>query len=73
MGDELFFSCVTSFLNTHKYQPISAAILDFHLRVLEQAVDTRHPLIERLNFLLIFPNNSGFLHLFTFHLIFYFL
>ncbi|MCB1673925.1 MAG: polyphosphate kinase 1 [Pseudomonadales bacterium] len=33
------------------------SILDFHLRVLEQAVDTRHPLIERLNFLLIFSRN----------------
>lgn len=31
MGDELFFSCVTSFLNTHKYQPISAAILRDYL------------------------------------------
>lgn len=33
------------------------SILDFHLRVLEQAVDIRHPLIERLNFLLIFSRN----------------
>lgn len=30
------------------------SILDFHLRVLEQAVDPLHPLLERLNFLLIF-------------------
>ncbi len=33
------------------------SILDFHLRVLEQAVDPQHPLIERLNFLLIFSRN----------------
>ncbi|MBH1970692.1 polyphosphate kinase 1 [Moraxellaceae bacterium AER2_44_116] len=32
-------------------------ILDFHLRVLEQAIDPRHPLLERLNFLLIFSRN----------------
>lgn len=33
------------------------SILDFHLRVLEQATDPQHPLIERLNFLLIFSRN----------------
>lgn len=33
------------------------SILDFNLRVLEQATDTRHPLIERLIFLLIFSRN----------------
>ena len=33
------------------------SILDFNLRVLEQATDVRHPLIERLNFLLIFSRN----------------
>ncbi len=33
------------------------SVLDFNLRVLEQATDTRHPLIERLNFLLIFSRN----------------
>jgi aminopeptidase N len=31
MGDELFFSCVTSFLNAHKFQAISAAILRDYL------------------------------------------
>ncbi len=31
--------------------------LDFHLRVLEQATSERHPLLERLKFLLIFDNN----------------
>ncbi|MEY2864508.1 MAG: polyphosphate kinase 1, partial [Pseudomonadota bacterium] len=33
------------------------SLLDFHLRVLEQAVDPLHPLLERLNFLLIFSRN----------------
>lgn len=33
------------------------SILDFNLRVLEQATDQRHPLIERLVFLLIFSRN----------------
>lgn len=33
------------------------SILDFHLRVLEQAVDPIHPLLERMNFLLIFSRN----------------
>ena len=33
------------------------SILDFHLRVLEQAIDPIHPLLERLNFLLIFSRN----------------
>ena len=33
------------------------SILNFNLRVLEQAVDPLHPLLERLNFLLIFSRN----------------
>ncbi|WP_349929027.1 polyphosphate kinase 1 [Acinetobacter sp. A1-4-2] len=33
------------------------SILDFHLRVLEQAVDPLHPLLDRMNFLLIFSRN----------------
>jgi polyphosphate kinase len=33
------------------------SILDFHQRVLEQAVDPLHPLLERMNFLLIFSRN----------------
>jgi polyphosphate kinase len=33
------------------------SLLDFHLRVLEQAVDPLHPVIERLVFLLIFSRN----------------
>ncbi|MDF1822032.1 MAG: polyphosphate kinase 1 [Alcanivoracaceae bacterium] len=33
------------------------SLLKFNLRVLEQAMDERHPLLERLNFLLIFSSN----------------
>lgn len=33
------------------------SILDFHLRVLEQAVNPAHPLLDRLTFLLIFSSN----------------
>ena len=33
------------------------SILDFHLRVLEQAVNPAHPVLERLTFLLIFSRN----------------
>lgn len=33
------------------------SILDFHMRVLEQSVNPNHPLLERLNFLLIFSRN----------------
>jgi polyphosphate kinase len=33
------------------------SLLQFNLRVLEQAMDERHPLLERLNFLLIFSSN----------------
>jgi len=45
------------FNNSDLYLNRDLSILDFHLRVLEQAVDTRHPLLERLNFLLIFSRN----------------
>jgi len=43
--------------NPDYYLNRELSILDFHLRVLEQAVDARHPLLERLNFLLIFSRN----------------
>ncbi len=33
------------------------SLLDFHVRVLAQAVDPLHPLLERLNFLIIFSRN----------------
>ena len=33
------------------------SLLQFNLRVLEQAMDDNHPLMERLNFLLIFSSN----------------
>ncbi|WP_026470894.1 polyphosphate kinase 1 [Alkanindiges illinoisensis] len=41
----------------NRYINRELSILDFHLRVLEQAVDPLHPLLERLNFLLIFSRN----------------
>ncbi len=43
--------------NPDYYLNRELSILDFHLRVLEQAVDPLHPLLERLNFLLIFSRN----------------
>lgn len=43
--------------NPNFYINRELAILDFNMRVLEQAVDPMHPLIERLNFLLIFSRN----------------
>ena len=33
------------------------SLLQFNLRVLDQAMDERHPLIERLKFLMIFSSN----------------
>lgn len=33
------------------------SLLEFHKRVLAQAKDTQHPLLERLNFLIIFSRN----------------
>lgn len=45
-------------LHRHEYYlNRELSILDFNMRVLEQATDLRHPLIERLNFLLIFSRN----------------
>ncbi|PTQ90988.1 polyphosphate kinase 1 [Agitococcus lubricus] len=43
--------------NPDYYLNRELSILDFHLRVLEQAVNPLHPLLERLNFLLIFSRN----------------
>ncbi|MEK6788833.1 MAG: polyphosphate kinase 1 [Pseudomonadota bacterium] len=43
--------------DTSLYLNRELSILDFNLRVLEQATDRRHPLIERLIFLLIFSRN----------------
>ncbi|MFI5172171.1 MAG: M1 family aminopeptidase [Chitinophagales bacterium] len=31
MGDEMFFDCITSFLETYKFQPVTAAMLRDHL------------------------------------------
>lgn len=47
----------TDLTNPAFYLNRELSILDFNLRVLEQATDLRHPLIERLNFLLIFSRN----------------
>ena len=33
------------------------SLLEFHKRVLAQAKDTEYPLLERLNFLIIFSSN----------------
>ena len=47
----------TEYSYNERYINRELSILDFHLRVLEQAVDPLHPLLERLNFLLIFSRN----------------
>lgn len=44
----------TEYSYNDRYINRELSILDFHLRVLEQAVDPLHPLLERMNFLLIF-------------------
>lgn len=45
------------YMYNDRYINRELSILDFHLRVLEQAVDPLHPLLERMNFLLIFSRN----------------
>ena len=47
----------TEYTYNDRYINRELSILDFHLRVLEQAVDPIHPLLERMNFLLIFSRN----------------
>ena len=47
----------TEYSYNERYINRELSILDFHLRVLEQAVDPLHPLLERMNFLLIFSRN----------------
>ncbi|AOA59074.1 polyphosphate kinase 1 [Acinetobacter larvae] len=47
----------TEYSYNERYINRELSILDFHLRVLEQAVDPLHPLLERLNFLQIFTRN----------------
>ena len=47
----------TEYTYNDRYINRELSILDFHLRVLEQAVDPLHPLLERMNFLLIFSRN----------------
>jgi polyphosphate kinase len=48
---------VPEYTATERYINRELSLLDFHQRVLEQAVDPLHPLLERLNFLLIFSRN----------------
>lgn len=45
------------FNNPDYYLNRELSLLQFNLRVLEQAMDENHPLMERLNFLLIFSSN----------------
>ena len=45
------------FSNPDYYLNRELSLLQFNLRVLEQASDENHPLMERLNFLLIFSSN----------------
>jgi polyphosphate kinase len=40
----------TEYSYNERYINRELSILDFHLRVLEQAVDPLHPLLERMNF-----------------------
>ncbi|MGE8560360.1 MAG: polyphosphate kinase 1 [Acinetobacter sp.] len=47
----------TEYAYNDRYINRELSILDFHLRVLEQAVDPLHPLLDRMNFLLIFSRN----------------
>src|SRR5690606_15638372 len=47
----------TEYTYNDRYINRELSILDFHLRVLEQAVDPLHPLLERMNVLLIFSRN----------------
>ena len=42
---------------TEYYINREISLLSFHLRVLEQSLDHSHPLLDRLNFLLIFSSN----------------
>ena len=48
---------VIEFDSRVRYLNRELSLLDFHLRVLEQAVDPLNPVIERLVFLLIFSRN----------------
>ena len=48
---------IQSLTGNERYINRELSILDFHLRVLEQAVNPAHPLLERFTFLLIFSRN----------------
>ena len=56
-ADEAVVNTPVEYTYNDRYINRELSILDFHLRVLEQAVDPLHPLLERMNFLLIFSRN----------------
>src|SRR5690554_6973186 len=55
--DDVTPNATTDLDNPDYYINRELSLLQFNLRVLEQAMDERHPLMERLNFLLIFSSN----------------
>lgn len=55
--DDVTPNSATDLDNPDYYINRELSLLQFNLRVLEQAMDERHPLMERLNFLLIFSSN----------------
>lgn len=57
MNTAVTTTTLTEYSYNERYINRELSILDFHLRVLEQAVDPLHPLLERMNFLLIFSRN----------------
>ena len=57
MNTAVTTTTATEYSYNERYINRELSILDFHLRVLEQAVDPLHPLLERMNFLLIFSRN----------------
>ena len=57
MNQAVKTSEVVEYDQSIRYINRDLSLLDFHLRVLEQAVDPLHPVIERLVFLLIFSRN----------------
>ncbi|AJD46829.1 polyphosphate kinase [Isoalcanivorax pacificus W11-5] len=55
--DDVTPNATTDLDNPDYYINRELSLLQFNLRVLEQAMDERQPLMERLNFLLIFSSN----------------
>lgn len=50
----------TEYTYNDRYINRELSILDFHLRVLEQAVDPIHPLLERMNFIVTLEGKDAF-------------